>query len=57
MFLSFSFCCNLLHYLHCLVLSIEEVANAVRLMFDQSLTDQGSEVPEPFSSDTTPLQS
>jgi hypothetical protein len=39
-------CCPL-----CLVLSAEEVANAVKLMIDQSLTDRGSEVPAPFSSD------
>jgi hypothetical protein len=40
----------------CLALSTEEVANTLRMMFDQSLTDRGSEVPAPFSSDNPPLE-
>jgi hypothetical protein len=36
-------------------LTTEEVATAVKLMFDQPLTDQGSRILEPFSSDNPPL--
>jgi hypothetical protein len=40
-----------MHYLFCLAMSTEEVANAIRLMFDQLLTNRANEVPTPFSSD------
>jgi hypothetical protein len=43
-----------MHYLSCLALSAEEVANTVRMMFDQPLTDRGSEILMPFSSNSPP---
>jgi hypothetical protein len=38
----------------CLALSAEEVAIAVKMMFDTLLTDRDSKVPAPFSSNNPP---
>jgi hypothetical protein len=56
MLLTFPYSCALMCCPPCLALSAEEVANVVRLMFDQPLTDRGSEVPTQFSSHNPPLE-